>query len=34
VTNLAYTGIAGPNTVVEAQYAGFFVDHSCCAAER
>lgn len=32
VTNLAYTGIVGPNTVLEGQYAGFFVDHNCCAA--
>ncbi|MGH9336876.1 MAG: TonB-dependent receptor plug domain-containing protein, partial [Vicinamibacteria bacterium] len=32
VTNLAYTGVVGPNSVLEAQYAGFFVDHSCCEA--
>ncbi len=31
-TSLAYTGILGANTIVEGQYAGFYVDHNCCAA--
>jgi outer membrane receptor protein involved in Fe transport len=31
-TSVAYTGILSPNTIVEGQYAGFYVDHNCCAA--
>jgi outer membrane receptor protein involved in Fe transport len=31
-TSLAYTGILGANTILEGQYAGFYVDHNCCAA--
>ena len=28
----AYTGVLSNNTVVEARYAGFYVDNRCCAA--
>jgi outer membrane receptor protein involved in Fe transport len=31
-TSVAYSGAVKHNTVVEAQYAGYYVDHKCCGA--
>ncbi len=31
-TSVAYSGAVKHNTLVEAQYAGYYVDHKCCGA--